>query len=73
MKMLNKSRVNKATTTELGRAIERHTDRQLVEGAGREWGGRGKGRGRVSGRKVNRATKEGSYLKSTTCKWQGYV
>lgn len=45
MKMLNKSRVNKATTTELGRAIERHTDRQLVEGAGSERGREGEGQG----------------------------
>lgn len=44
--------------------------RELAEGEG---GGGGRVRGRVSGRKVNRATKEGSYLKSTTCKWQGYV
>lgn len=51
MKMLNKSRVNKATTTELGRAIERHTDRQLVEGAGSE---RGRRRGKGPGKSVRK-------------------
>lgn len=52
MKMLNKSRVNKATTTELGRAIERHTDRQLEEGAGREGGVRKESQPSQKGRKL---------------------
>lgn len=72
MKMLNKSRVNKATTTKLGRAIDK--DRQTDAGRRDE---RDRGGGGIevegNGRKVNRARKEGSYLKSTTCKWQGYV
>lgn len=61
MKMLNKSRVNKATTTELGRAIERHTDRQLVEGAGSERGREGGGQGK-SVRKESQPSHKGRKL-----------